>query len=189
MSRKIIAFGFAILLVTVQTLFANQVTATLRCDRARYRVGDEITFTVIFRNVSSNSLRFLPESFVYPADFFAITAMHHPTKYPSKHFGFLSVDEEERSNKVVLLKPGEACNISIKGKLTKTLPSYFHQPGIGLFLVFAGSAIKLDRPGQYNIKANYQIRGDDPVTFYLRGSPKLWAGQVTSNTIAIDVTR
>jgi hypothetical protein len=187
MSRRQIPFGVATLLLAVQSMFAKEVTATLRANQVMYRVGDEIRLTVTFRNVSSVPLRFLPESFVYPADLFAVTAVHHSAKYVSKHFGFLSVDEEQRSKEVVLLKPGDTCHSLIKGKLMTTLPPYFHQPGIGLFLVFAGSAITLDQPGQYMMKVTYRMRADDPVNFYLRDSPKLWTGQVTSNTIVIDI--
>jgi hypothetical protein len=179
----------AILLLIPHVIVGETMTASLRADRTTYRVGDEITFTVTFRNAGSRTVLFLPECWYFPANYLVVSDLQNKKVYRGKHYRSLSMDDEGRARDAKLLSPGKPCNIVIKARVTKSLPPDFkgfdrEDREAGLFLVFTGSAKKLAKPGRYNVKAIYDMSSDDPATSY---APKIWIGKITSNTITIDI--
>jgi hypothetical protein len=69
------------------------------------------------------------------------------------------------------------------------LPEFQKERPSNPYLVFQGEAFRLPHFGKFHVTAKYNFQADHPVVDYIRGTPKLWFGELQSPPIIVDLQR
>jgi len=74
-----------------------------------------------------------------------------------------------------------------KARFEASLPGDYAPHPKGVYLIFAGSAIRLPEFGKYSVTAEYDEHAGDSLDEDIRDEPRLWAGQTTSEPVLVTI--
>lgn len=167
---------------------ASDIEVSITSDKSRYRVGDNISFTITYVNTSKNAKTILPQAESYPVDAFTVEKTDNKKPVEKLRPGETpSVVWEARARSAVTLKPGQKTTRKVIGEVRAQLPMWFEDSRQGLFIIFPASAVSLPQSGQYTIRAIFHSSPDHPVNRYLPPHSKLWRGDAISDPIIITI--
>ena len=194
-SRALATFIFAV--VAARGFCGDGVELTLRTEKAIYRIGERITFQLLFKNTSTEVIKLFPDPEIYTPTAVEISSKQPPDKVEHIEIAERSMDWVEWSKDAIILRPNGVHIREIKVDFSKHLPAdwkpyllpEWNQENATMpYLIFAGgSALRLPGFGKYNIVAKYEFQSDHPVVEYIRGEPKLWFGRLRSDSVTLEL--
>ncbi len=167
---------------------AQKVMLNLRTNRTHYAIGDSIRFHLSYKNASDRAIWLLPHTEIYPANVFEVKNVR--TKKKGEWIrvpGEDSIAWEGYAEEVVRLQPGALVTRTLVAEIHSKLPNFFEDLRTGIFLVFPGSAIRLDSGGQYQVRARFRVSPNHPVHAFLPAGRQIWHGETESNPVVIQI--
>ncbi len=159
---------------------------SVRFDKSVYRVGDQLKCSILFTNISSRPIRFLPIDVFVDAAELRFRSGNQPWVEHIVERGERYYDFEALSRKVTVLQPKETFTRQITATVLDLLPPDYREPRRGLFLEYGLSALRLPGFGRYTVVKRFEEHSNDFVTRYLPPGPPFWEGVVTSSPIEVD---
>jgi hypothetical protein len=165
------------------------VSVTIRCDKDHYKVGETIKFNIVYKNISNAPIWLLAQTESYPVDVLSIKKVGDSRRPEKIRLGEQSVVWDALAQKVVRLKPSAEIPRLLEANVLSKLPSIYDDRSTGMFLVLPASAVRLPGAGKYEIRAMFHSSPNHPVNRYLPRGAQLWRGDVTSEPIAIAISK
>ena len=185
-----IAPGLALIVLlsssTANTM-ATEIALRLHTDRQQYRIGDRITFTIVFKNVSTRPLWLLPQSETCGVDALLVKPVKGHGAVEKIRFGLPSFAWDELSREVVKLEPQQRVARHLVAEIESRLPPDYGDQRRGLYLIVPASALRLPQFVPYEVRAVFHSSANHPVNAYLPPTKKLWTGDVLSEPVIIDI--
>lgn len=177
---------------------AAEVGLELRTSRQNYRIGENVTLEFVFKNLSSEPIKFFPDPESYELQTLAISPVNGAGVVERVEIAERGMDWEAWSKDAVVIPASGSHIWRLTAQFRRHLPSDWKEYLLPEFqkerlsnpyLVFHGEAFRLPGFGKYHVSAKYNFQSNHPVIDYIHGNPRLWFGKLQSPPIIVDLKR